>query len=60
MEIINDYENIVLMAWDEFYQGIKEKVIGFPIWVDWFKESCELYNFLSGNLILLRKQKIIS
>ena len=23
--------------WDEFYQGIKEKVIGFPIWLDWFK-----------------------
>ena len=23
--------------WDEFYHGIKEKVIGFPIWLDWFK-----------------------
>lgn len=24
-------------TWNEFYQGIKEKVIGFPIWLDWFK-----------------------
>ncbi len=24
-------------VWDEFYHGIKEKVIGFPIWLDWFK-----------------------
>lgn len=24
-------------TWDEFYHGIKEKVIGFPIWLDWFK-----------------------
>lgn len=23
-------------VWDEFYHGIKEKVIGFPIWLDWF------------------------
>ena len=27
----------VIDTWDEFYGGIKEKVLGFPIWVDWFK-----------------------
>ena len=27
----------VIDTWDEFYRGIKEKVLGFPIWVDWFK-----------------------
>lgn len=34
---IDEYENIVLTAWDEFYKGIKEKVIGFPIWAQYFK-----------------------
>ena len=36
---ISDYETKVLTAWDEFYQEIKKKtpVIGFPIWVDFFK-----------------------
>lgn len=33
---ISDYENMVLTAWDEFYKGIKEKTIGFPIWAVWF------------------------
>ena len=27
----------VIDTWDEFYRGIKEKILGFPIWVDWFK-----------------------
>ena len=34
---ISDYENMILTAWDEFYQGIKLKVIGFPVWADYFK-----------------------
>lgn len=29
---ISSYENYVLDIWDEFYKGIKEKTIGFPIW----------------------------
>ncbi|MCD8387709.1 MAG: DNA cytosine methyltransferase [Bacteroidales bacterium] len=33
---ISDQELLVLQAWDEFYQGIKEKVIGFPINVEYF------------------------
>ena len=31
------HEVEVIDAWDEFHKGIKEKVIGFPIWADWFK-----------------------
>ena len=27
--------------WDEFYQGVKETVIGFPIWAEWFQRSPE-------------------
>ena len=30
-------ETEAIDVWDEFYHGIKEKVIGFPIWLDWFK-----------------------
>lgn len=34
---ISEYEEMVLTAWDEFYQGIRLKVIGFPIWAESFK-----------------------
>jgi len=27
----------IINTWDEFYKGIKEKVLGFPVWVEWFK-----------------------
>jgi len=27
----------IIEMWDEFYQGIKEKTIGFPVWADYFK-----------------------
>lgn len=33
---ISKQEEYVLNAWDEFYNGIKEKTIGFPIWSDYF------------------------
>lgn len=34
---ISEYENTVLSAWDEFYKGINLKVIGFPVWAEYFK-----------------------
>ena len=34
---LTKHEVEVIDTWDEFYKGIQEKVIGFPIWVDWFK-----------------------
>ena len=34
---LNPYEVKVLKMWDEFYQGLNRKVIGFPIWFDFFK-----------------------
>ncbi len=36
---ISRYEEMVINAWDEFYKGINLKVIGFPIWADYFR--CE-------------------
>ncbi len=35
---ISDYEKNVLSAWDEFYKGIIEKTIGFPIWAEYFNK----------------------
>lgn len=34
---LTNREREALDIWDEFYEGIKEKTIGFPIWLDWFK-----------------------
>ena len=36
---LSDYENRVLEIWDEFYKGIKETTLGFPIWAIYFKEK---------------------
>lgn len=36
---ITDKEKYVLNAWDEFYKGINEKVLGFPIWFDYFMKK---------------------
>ena len=39
---ISAKEEYILNAWDEFYKGINQKTIGFPIWADYFqKESSE-------------------
>ncbi len=35
---ISDYETNVLSVWDEFYKNINRKVLGFPIWVEYFKK----------------------
>lgn len=36
---ISIQEKKVLTAWNEFYQGINQKVIGYPIWSAYFKSS---------------------
>lgn len=38
---ISEYEEKVLNAWDEFYKGIKEQVLGYPIWADFFVNDYE-------------------
>ena len=35
---ITEREKYVLGAWDSFYKGIKNNIIGFPIWYDYFKK----------------------
>lgn len=34
---ISEYENKVIRLWDDFYKNIDIKVIGFPVWADYFK-----------------------
>lgn len=36
---ISSEEEKVLKMWDDFYHGIKENIIGFPIWFEWFKKK---------------------
>lgn len=36
---ISEYEEKVLNIWDEFYSGIKETIIGFPIWSMFFNDE---------------------
>ncbi len=38
---ITEREKYVLGAWDAFYKGIKNDIIGFPIWYDYFKKAPE-------------------
>lgn len=38
---IDDYETRVLNIWNEFYQGIDMKVIGFPIWTKYFNTNID-------------------
>lgn len=39
---ISKHEEKVLECWDEFYNGIKEKIIGFPIWSFEFAQEYNL------------------
>lgn len=62
---ISEYEEMVLQAWDEFYQGINLKVIGFPVWTQYFKyekadESLPQWKqeFINKNIKLYQENKI--
>lgn len=54
---ITPKEEYVLNAWNEFYRGIRETVIGFPIWADYFKEKDEEENFPLWKKEFIRKNK---
>lgn len=41
---ISEHEERVLTCWDEFIKGIKEKVIGFPVWSDEFGKTYDYEN----------------
>lgn len=51
---LTDYELKILSMWDEFYQGVDLKIIGFPIWVDYFRNNDKIEDLPEW------KQKIIT
>lgn len=38
-EDLDSYDKYVLKVWDDFYRGISQKVIGFPVWTEYFKKK---------------------
>ncbi len=54
---ISAREEYVLDAWDEFYHGIKETVIGFPIWAEYFKDKDAEEDFPGWKREFIRKNK---
>lgn len=54
---LSEKEEYVLNAWDEFYKGISETVIGFPIWAEYFREKSEEENFPNWKKEFIRKNK---
>ena len=52
---ISEYEEMVLQAWDEFYHGINLKVIGFPVWADYFKFVGDYAQFPNWKAAFVRK-----
>ncbi len=56
---ISEYEEKVLNCWDEFYHGIKEKVIGFPIWSFEFKETYDTSELPKGKVDFCQKNRAL-
>ena len=54
---ISEHENKVLACWDEFYNGIKEKVIGFPIWSFEFGQDYSLDEYPKWKADFCRKNR---
>lgn len=61
---LTNYEEKILKVWDEFYKGIDLKVIGFPIWIEYFKyeENYDDFpswkaNFIKKNVELYNRNK---
>lgn len=56
---INGNEEYVLNAWDEFYHGIRETVIGFPIWAEYFRDKDAQDDFPEWKKEFIRKNKAL-
>ena len=52
---ISKHEELVIQAWDDFYQGINRKVIGFPVWSEYFKYDGSFDIFPSWKADFIRK-----
>lgn len=56
---ITKEEKRVLKIWDEFYRGIKEKTIGFPIWLDYMFFNGELSQYPIWKQEFIRKNQLL-
>lgn len=61
---LSDYDNRILQMWEDFYQGIDLKIIGFPIWQEYFKFDGDLSEFplwkskfIEKNIALYQRNK---
>ncbi len=54
---LTDYELKVLEMWDEFYKGIDLKIIGFPIWMNYFKDSSSLSDYPEWKAKFIQKNR---
>ena len=54
---ISEKEEYVLEAWDEFYQGIAETIIGFPIWAEYFRDKDIEDGFPAWKVEFIKKNK---
>lgn len=52
---LSEYEYKILNMWDEFYQGIDLKIIGFPIWSDYFKFNGNYEEFPDWKSVFIKK-----
>jgi DNA (cytosine-5)-methyltransferase 1 len=56
-ESVTPYEKKVIKMWNEFYKGIDQKVIGFPVWFDYFKYKGSLRAFPTWKQDFITKNK---
>lgn len=54
---ISEHEEKVLTCWDEFYKGIKEKIIGFPIWMSEFGSNADISGLPKWKADFCRKNR---
>lgn len=54
---VSDYEMSVLDMWDDFYQGIDQKTIGFPVWTEYFKSTTPIGDLPRWKQDFIRKNR---
>lgn len=54
---ISKHEETVLTCWNEFYNGIKEKTLGFPVWSFEFKQTSNLSGLPKWKADFCRKNR---
>jgi DNA (cytosine-5)-methyltransferase 1 len=56
---ISNYEEYILGAWDEFLQGLNNKIIGFPVWANEFKTNDNILDLPKWKQeIILKNRKL--